>query len=75
MLGLKFCGTLRKVIPGKNNLGEIEKLVINRKEVKDKQDIANSLNEYFTTIASSLLSIARLILPQMTLSLPLRFNP
>ena len=50
-----FWKTLRKVIPGKNNFGEIEKLVINRKEVKDKQDMANSLNEYFTTTASSLL--------------------
>ena len=33
-----FRNTLRKVIPGKNNLGEIEELVINGKEVKDKQD-------------------------------------
>ena len=57
MLGLKFFwNTLRKVILDKNNLGEIEKLVINRKEVKDNQDIANSVNEHFTTIASSLLS-------------------
>ena len=29
--------------------------MINRKEVKDKEDMANSLNEYFTTTASSLL--------------------
>ena len=50
-----FWNTLRKVNPGKNNFGEIEKLVINRKEVKDKKHMANSLNEYFTTTASSLL--------------------
>ena len=41
-----FLNTLHKVIPGKNNLSETEKLVIHR---------TNSLNEYFTTIASSLL--------------------
>ena len=81
-----FWNTLRKVILDKNNLGEIEKLVINRKEVKDNQDIANSVNEYFTTIASSLLSGRKLILLQipyrqpwlrvyLTPSRPLRFKP
>ena len=30
--------------------------MVNGKELSDKQDIANSLNEYFTTIASRLLT-------------------
>ena len=71
-----FWNTLRKVISGKNNFGEIEKLVINRKEVKDKQNTANSLNEFFTTMASSLLSGCQPWLQvYQTPTLPLRFNP
>ena len=40
---------------GKHNISEIKKLVVKGKELDDRQDIANSLNEYFTTVASSLL--------------------
>ena len=42
--------TLRKVLPGKHNISEIKKLVVNGKELNDRQDVANSLNEYFIFI-------------------------
>ena len=43
-------------MPSKINSTEIDKLVVNGEELSDKHDIANSLNEYFTTIASTLLT-------------------
>ena len=48
--------SLRQILPTKSKRTEIEKLVVYGKELCDKQDIADSLNEYFTTIASSLLA-------------------
>ena len=45
-----------QVLPSKKNRIEIDKLIVDCKELIDKRDIANSLNEYFTTIASSLLT-------------------
>lgn len=51
-----FWDTFRQVLPSKKNRIEIDKLVVDCKELIDKRDIANSLNEYFTTIASSLLA-------------------
>ena len=51
-----FWNTLRQVLPGKKNRNEIEKLVVNGNDLCDKEDIANSLNDYFTSIASSLLA-------------------
>ena len=51
-----FWDTLRQVLPSKNNRYEIDKIVVDGKELIDKHDIANFLNEYFTTIASSLLA-------------------
>ena len=51
-----FWDTLRQVLPSKKNRFEIDKLVVDCKELIDKRDIANSVNEYFTTIASSLLA-------------------
>ena len=56
-----FWDALRLVLPSKKNCNEIdcneiERLVVDGEELSDKRDIANSLNEYFTTIASSLLA-------------------
>ena len=51
-----FWDTLRLVLPSKKNCNEIERLVVDGEELSDKRDIANSLNEYFTTIAPSLLA-------------------
>ena len=51
-----FWDILRLVLPSKKNSTEIDKLVVNGEELSDKHDIANSLNEYFTTIASTLLT-------------------
>ncbi|CAB4043715.1 Hypothetical predicted protein, partial [Paramuricea clavata] len=51
-----FWDTLHLVYPGKSQQNVIEKLIVGGKELCDKQDIANSLNEFFTTIANSLLS-------------------
>ena len=50
-----FWNILRSVLPSKSNRSVINKLVVNDKELTNKKDIANSLNEYFTTIASTLL--------------------
>ena len=50
------CLTLRQALPSKNNRTEILKIVVDANELIDKHDIVNSLNEYFTTIASSLLA-------------------
>ena len=47
---------VRQVMPSKKNRNEIDKLVVDSKEFNNRQVIANSLNEYFTTIASSLLA-------------------
>ena len=35
---------------------KLKKLAVDGEELSDKRNITNSLNEYFTTIASSLLS-------------------
>ena len=43
-------------MPSKKNSTAIDKLVVNGEELSDKRNIANSLNEYFTTIASTLLT-------------------
>ena len=51
-----FWDILRLVMPSKKNSTEIDKLVVNGKELSDKRDIANSFNDYFTTIASMLLT-------------------
>ena len=51
------CKTLNDfALPSKNNRTEIDKIVVDDKELINKHDIVNSLNEYFTTIASSLLA-------------------
>ena len=50
-----FWNILCSVLPSKSNRSVINKLVVNDKELTNKKDIANSLNEYFTTIASTLL--------------------
>ena len=49
-----FWNILRQVMSSKKNGNEIEidKLVVDGKEINDRQVITNSLNEYFTTIAS-----------------------
>ncbi len=52
----KFWNTLHIVLPSKSNRDEIDKLVVGDKELTDKKDIANSLNEFFTTVASTLLA-------------------
>ena len=51
-----FWDTLRQVLPSKKNRTEINKLVVDGEELIDKRDIANSLNEFFTTIAFLLLA-------------------
>ena len=51
-----FWDTLRQVLPSKNYITEIDQIVVDCKELIDKHDIANFLNDYFTTIASSLLA-------------------
>ncbi|XP_028405309.1 uncharacterized protein LOC114527813 [Dendronephthya gigantea] len=51
-----FWDILRLVLPSRKSSAEIGRLVVNGKELSDKRDIANSLNEYFTTIASTLLT-------------------
>ena len=43
-------------MPSKNYRTEIDQIVVDCKELIDKHDIANFLNDYFTTIASSLLA-------------------
>ena len=45
----------RQVLPSNNYRTEIDKIVVDGKELIGKHDIASSLNDYFTTIASSLL--------------------
>ena len=47
--------TLRQVLPSNNYRTEIDKVVVDGKELIGKHDIASCLNDYFTTIASSLL--------------------
>ena len=44
------------MLPSKRNKCEIDKLVIGEKELTDKKDIADSLNEFFMTVASTLLA-------------------
>ena len=51
-----FWNMVRQVMPSKKNRNEIDKLVVDGKVVNDRQFIANSVNEYFTTIASFLLA-------------------
>ena len=51
-----FWDILRLVLPSMKNSTEVDMLVVNGEELSDKHDIANSLNEYFTTIASTLLT-------------------
>ena len=51
-----FWDTLRQVLPSNISRTDIDKIVVHGKELTDKHDIANFLNEYFTTIASSLLA-------------------
>jgi hypothetical protein len=51
-----FLGTWRLVLPSKKNFNEIEKLVVDGKELSDKRNITNSLNEYLTKYASALLT-------------------
>ena len=64
-----FWDTLHLVYPGKSKQNVIEKLIVDGKELCDKQDIANSLNEFFTTIANSLLSnrIVQLTVPTFSI--------
>lgn len=45
---------LRLVMPSRKNSTEIDKILVNGKELSDKRNIANSFIEYFTTIASTL---------------------
>ena len=51
-----FWDTLSQVLPSNLSRTGIDKIVVDGKELTDKHDIANSLNEYFRTIASSLLA-------------------
>ena len=46
---------LRKVLPGKAKGRDIQNLVVDGNELHDQEAIAESLNQYFTTMASCLL--------------------
>ncbi|KAL9972915.1 hypothetical protein ACROYT_G019309 [Oculina patagonica] len=46
---------MRQILPSKSKLSGTEKLVVEEIELNDKLDIANSFNEYFTNVASTLL--------------------
>lgn len=48
-----FWDTLSQVLPSKIN---IDKIIVDGKKLIDNHDLANSLNKYFTTIASLLLA-------------------
>ena len=50
-----FWNILRNVLPGKDKGSYIQNLVEDGKDLNDQEAIAESLNQYFTTIASSLL--------------------
>ena len=50
-----FWNILRNVLPGKDKGRYIQNLVEDGKDLNDQEAIAESLNQYFTTIASSLL--------------------
>jgi hypothetical protein len=56
ILKISFPDTLRLVLPSKKNFNKIERLVVDGEELSDKRNITSSLNEYFTTFASSLLT-------------------
>ena len=51
-----YWNTLHQVLPSKDRSTKIEKLLIDGNQVTNKTAIANSLNQYFTTIASTLLA-------------------
>ena len=51
-----YWNTLHQVLPSKYRSTKIEKLLIDGNQVNNKTAIANSLNQYFTTIASTLLA-------------------
>lgn len=51
-----FCKTLKQVLPNKNVYRDIGKLIVDDKELPGYKDIADALNSYFTSIASSLLA-------------------
>ena len=53
---VRFWNTLRIVLPSKSNRCEIDKVVVGEKDLTDKKDIADSLNEFFTTVTSTLLA-------------------
>ena len=46
---------MRQILPPKSKISETEKLVVEEIELNDGLDIANSFNEYFTNVASTLL--------------------
>lgn len=51
-----FWNILRQVLPSKRKHLEINKIVVDNEEVSDPSKIADALNEYFTSIAATLLA-------------------
>ena len=56
-----FWNILRNVLPGKDKGRYIQNLVEDGKDLHDQEAIAESLNQYFTTIASSLLHVRTIV--------------
>ncbi|XP_068697711.1 uncharacterized protein [Montipora foliosa] len=52
----EFWKTLKQVLPNKNVNCDIDRLIVDDKEVTGHKDIADAINPYFTSIASSLLA-------------------
>ena len=52
----EFWKTLKNVLPNKNVNCDIDRLIVYDKEVTGHKDIADAINSYFTSIASSLLA-------------------
>ena len=47
--------TLRQILPSKTKISGTERLIVDEIELNDGLEIANSFNEYFTNVASTLL--------------------
>ena len=59
-----FWKTLKQVLPNKNASRDTDRLIIDDKEVTAHNDIADALNLYFTSIASSLLANSNEVEPE-----------
>ena len=59
-----FWKTLKQVLPNKNATCDTDKLIIDDKEVTAHNDIADALNLYFMSIASSLLANSNEVEPE-----------